>query len=64
MAAIEAERFLENEAHVGNKVSDPLVAVFTVMLRSTFLYLAQQKKFERCLLTLPGAQRLASQFVA
>ena len=34
------------------------------MLRSGFLYLAQQKKFERCLLALPGAQKLASQFVA
>ncbi|OFW10900.1 MAG: proline dehydrogenase [Acidobacteria bacterium RIFCSPLOWO2_12_FULL_59_11] len=34
------------------------------MLRSIFLYLAQQKKLERCLLALPGAQRLAHQFVA
>ncbi|MBI1956475.1 MAG: proline dehydrogenase family protein, partial [Acidobacteria bacterium] len=34
------------------------------MLRGAFLYLAQQKKVERCLLALPGAQRLANQFVA
>jgi proline dehydrogenase len=34
------------------------------MLRSAFLYLSRQKRLERLLLSLPGAQRLASQFVA
>ncbi|MBI4459613.1 MAG: proline dehydrogenase family protein [Acidobacteria bacterium] len=34
------------------------------MLRSAFLYLASQKRIERFLLALPGAQKVAGQFVA
>ena len=34
------------------------------MLRRAFLYLAEQKKFERWLLSHARARRLASQFVA
>jgi len=34
------------------------------MLRTAFLYLSRQKRLERWLLALPGAQKLASQFVA
>jgi proline dehydrogenase len=34
------------------------------MLRTTFLYLSRSKKLQRWLLKMPGAQRLARQFVA